>query len=291
MQADRKGGVISTLVIPAKAGIHLSSACQADKWIPAFAGMTNQKRNIIMRPWMWMIAGLLITSAFAAQAQMVMPRTLTVSGMAERKVVPDEAHLTVNLNAMETQLASAKSAHDTKLKKLLTIVDDAGIEAKKIATQSSGTQPVYTYENNQRQFRGYRVQTMLDITVEDTKKIGDLMEKVNAAGFEKGASTEWGNLLSLYYTLSNPQKIRDDMLAQAIANARAKAERMASAAGAAIARVYSLSEGNVPQYHPQPMPMMARAGMADMKAEAAVAPPAGEQELRADVTVVYELKD
>jgi len=31
---------ISTIVIPAKAGIHRATGGAADKWIPAFAGMT-----------------------------------------------------------------------------------------------------------------------------------------------------------------------------------------------------------------------------------------------------------
>jgi hypothetical protein len=30
-------------VIPAQAGIHLSAVRAAEKWIPAFAGMTNEK--------------------------------------------------------------------------------------------------------------------------------------------------------------------------------------------------------------------------------------------------------
>src|SRR5439155_2678121 len=33
----------SLLVIPAKAGIHLSAARTADLWIPAYAGMTSDK--------------------------------------------------------------------------------------------------------------------------------------------------------------------------------------------------------------------------------------------------------
>ena len=31
-------------VIPAKAGIHLSTGSEVDRWIPAFAGMTNKTR-------------------------------------------------------------------------------------------------------------------------------------------------------------------------------------------------------------------------------------------------------
>lgn len=239
-------------------------------------------------------AVLLATSANAQEFAAV--RTISVTGMAERKIVPDEAHLTVNLNSQEVQLANAKAAHDAKLAKLMAIVRGAGIEEKKVATQSSSTQPIYEYVNDaqgrsQRLFKGYRVQTSLDVTVSDTARLADLMDQISGAGFEKGANTEWGNLMNMYYTVSNPEQIKEEMLIDAIANAKAKANRMAIAAGASLSRVHQITEGGAPMFEPRPMPMMAMAkgGMA-MDSEAAIAPPAGEQELQSTVTVVYEIQ-
>lgn len=240
-----------------------------------------------------LVATLLLATPALAQ-EVKIPRTITVNGLAERKVVPDEAHMTVNLSATEKKLAAAKSAHDAKLKKLLSLTKDAGIPEKHVRTQHSNVQPIYSYKNdtngrNTRYFDGYRVQTNLDITVADTEKLGDLMEAVMGAGFEKNTNEEWGQLVNVYYTLSKPEKIRDEMLTEAIANAKVKAERMASAAGSSIGRVYAITEGGAPQFHP-PMPMMAMK-MAGGVADAAMAPPAGEQEVNASVTVSYELKD
>lgn len=231
-----------------------------------------------------------------AQQQFAAIRSITVSGQAERKVVPDEAHINVNLNAQNKDMAAARTAHQTKLDKLMKIVKDAGIDERKVRTQSSNIQPVYTYRNNngqsERVFEGYRAQTNLDITVGDTKKLGPLMDKIASAGFEQGANTEWGDLLSVYYTLSNPDKIRDEMLVEAIGNAKEKAERMASAAGASISEVYQIQEQGTPQFHPMPAPMMMRAEMAVAGAASKMdaAPPAGEQQVQSNVTVTYELK-
>jgi hypothetical protein len=36
----------NNIVVPAKAGTHLSTASEADKWIPAFAGMTLQATSL-----------------------------------------------------------------------------------------------------------------------------------------------------------------------------------------------------------------------------------------------------
>ncbi len=220
-------------------------------------------------------------------------RTITVNGLAKNKVVPDEAHITVNLNARDFQLGKAKQMHDNKLRKLMALVAEYRIDAKKVSTQSSNVQPIYAYErdpttgDSKQVFKGYRVQTTVDVTVEDISKIAKLMDSVSQAGFDKGQPPEWGQLMSLYYTLSNPEKIQEEMLVQAIKNARAKADKMADAADAKVARVFQINEGSGFNYNPRPIPMMATM---QQSAGAAIAPPAGEQDVQSTVTVTYELE-
>lgn len=242
------------------------------------------------------LAALLLASPSYA-SEPVTIRTISVSGLAERLVVPDEAHIGVNINTLDAKLAAAKSSHDAKLSRLLAITKAAGIEDKKIATSTSIIEPIYTYKpipatgQSSRVFNGYRVQTNLDITVVDTKKIGELMDKISKAGLEVGASTEWGNLLNLYYTFSRPDEIRDALLIDAIRNAKAKAEKMAAATGARIARVYQINEGNVPQFQPiVGYASLAKSASFSETATVADSPPAGEQKLQTTVTVIYELE-
>jgi hypothetical protein len=233
-----------------------------------------------------------------AESELQAVRSISVSGMAERKIVPDEAHLRVNLNSMNLKMATAKAEHDEKLKKLLSITAEAGIDERKVRSESSTIQPIYDYvhdpktSQNNRIFKGYRVQTQIDVTVDDTDKLGALMDQITNAGFEQGANTEWGDLLSLNYQIAEPDKKRDELLAEAISNARAKAERMAQAADAKLGPVYQINEGSAPSFRrpvPMPMMMMAKAADAGMN-EAAYAPPAGEQNVQATVNVVFELK-
>jgi uncharacterized protein YggE len=219
-------------------------------------------------------------------------------------LVPDEAHLRVNLNSMKLKMAEAKSSHDEKLKKLLEMTKAEGVEERKVRTESSTVQPIYEWVQQpvsaimpnpqpKQVFKGYRVQTLLDITVVDTAKVGSLMEKITEASFEQEARTEWGNLLELNYQVSEPEKKRDELLAEAIAAARTKAEKMAEASGSKVVGVRQISEGNVSHYNP-PMPMMAMAKGAAMEMDAAgaapITPPSGEQNLEANVSVIFELK-
>lgn len=232
-------------------------------------------------------------------------RTISVSGHAKKKLVPDEAHLRVNLNSMNMKMAEAKTSHDEKLKALLEITKAEGVEEKKVRTEHSSVQPVYEYISEpatailpnpqpKRVFKGYRVQTQLDITVVDTAKVGALMEKITEAGFEKDARTEWGDLLNLQYQVSEPEKKRDALLAEAISAARTKAEQMANASGSRVVGVQQINEGSVSGYNPPMLPSpimaMAKMDMAGAAERAPVAPPSGEQELKANVSVIFELK-
>ena len=240
---------------------------------------------------------LLAMTAHAQSAPLSPIRSITVNGEAQRKVVPDEAHLTVDLNAQAMKMGDAKSAHDAKLEKLLAIAKAEGIDSKKIRTQSTSVQPVYSYPADPathqpvRHFDGYRMSSNIDITVTDTDHLAPLLDKITNAELDKGNAPEWGNLVNLYYTISNPEKLRDDLLAEAIANAKAKADNMSAAAGTAVGRVYEIREGGAPVFTPTPMPMMARAMAASAPMmKSAEAPPAGEQQVQSSVTVTYELK-
>ncbi len=226
-----------------------------------------------------LLAALLISAPAFAQQAMTMPRVITVNGEAKRQVVPDEAHVYVNVNAKNAKLAVAKAEHDKKLKALLALAKGFDIEDKHLKTQHSSVQPEYDYVDGKQKFRGYSVNSGVDVTIKKTDIIGDMMEKLAAGGFDE---------TSMNYTVSDMDKIRDEIITDAIKNARAKAERMAEAAGASIARVYSINEGGV-NFPQPPMPMMAM--RAEMAMDKSVAPPAGEQEVNANVTVSYELKD
>ena len=237
-----------------------------------------------------LIAGVIFcitSSAFAADT-LVPVRQVTVTGSADRKVTPDVAHVNVTINGNNLKVEAAKAEHDKKLQNVIAIAKAEGIDEAHIKTQNSSIQPQYTYENNKRIFKGYSVQTSLDIKVKKIESLGALLDKLTSAKIESSAP-EWQNLLSVSYSIDSPDKIRDEMLAEAIKNARSKAEKMAAAAGTSIGRVLTMNEGNTPSFEMRPMPMMARASMDGVSAKSAVTPPPGEQEVNASVSVTFEL--
>jgi uncharacterized protein YggE len=234
----------------------------------------------------------MVAASIAHAADGAPVRSITTTGVAERKVVPDEAHVNVNIGASNKVLATAKAENDKKIAEVMAIAKKIGIDDAQIRTDNASIQPQYSWENNKQTFKGYRAQTSLDITVKKTELLGDLVDKLSNAGLEAGNGQEWGNLLNVNYAISNPDKIRDEMLVDAIKNARSKATNMAAAAGGSVGNVIQINEGAAPSFNfARPMPMMmARAEMSSADGVAAMAPPAGEQTVNANVTVIFELK-
>jgi uncharacterized protein YggE len=241
----------------------------------------------------FVILGVLALAS-AARAEMIPVRTITVTGIAERKVTPDEAHIYVTLSATNFKLAEAKTAHDGKLNKLFAIAQKNGIDRKNLSTQSSTVQPEYDYINGKQSFKGHRVQTQIDMKLVKSESLATVTEQLLSSGLEEKNQEGWSPLFSSNYVISNPDKIRDEMLADAVKNAREKAENIARATNSEITRVYQVNEGDVPSFARPPVMAMMRAASAPMTgADAAPSPqlPAGEQEMRASVTVTYELKN
>ena len=245
-----------------------------------------------------LIAGLFMAvPAFAEPTSLQELRTISVNGQVERLVVPDQAILTVNLNAMKKELSDAKAAHDRKLTQLMAIIRDARISEKKMRANNSNVQPQYESRRIDKQNRhesflvGYRVHSNITITLDDTSKLAGLMDTVANAGFEKNDGKRWGNLMNVRYQIGNPRAVRDDMLTEALANAKAKAENLAAASGVELKGVVAIIEGGS-TVRP-PMPMLRGHAMMETAAFAAagpVAPPAGEQQLTATVNVTYEIQ-
>jgi uncharacterized protein YggE len=220
-------------------------------------------------------------------------RLITVKGEARDFIVPDQAKITLNIMGTSPRLAQAKTRHDEKLKKLLKIMRKHHIKDSKIRTQQASTQPIYHYDNKLKKqvSDGYQVRSTLVVTVTDTDKLGSLLERVSKASIEAKNPKRYNQFLRVHYELSDPNKARDALLAKAISNAREKAKRMARAAGASLGRVQRISENQVNGFQPRPYQRgMLHAQMAIADDKIAPAPPAGEHEIIAHVSVSFELK-
>ena len=107
-----------------------------------------------------------VLSAAPAVATEVAPRTISTSGEADVKVVPDEVTLTLGVETSDKDLEIAKSQNDASVKKILAVAKDAGIDPRQLKTDYLSLEPRYESRNNERLFLGYWVRKTLTITLQ-----------------------------------------------------------------------------------------------------------------------------
>jgi uncharacterized protein YggE len=205
---------------------------------------------------------------------LALDKLITVTGDATTSAAPDR--VTIRLG-VATQGDTARKANEANAKTMTAVVDAikaAGAEERDIQTTRLTLQPVFEQKpNGPPHLTGFRASNDVTVKLDDVGKLAGLIDRAVAAGANEMSGIEFG--------ISDQSKRLDEARAQAIADARRKAEIYAKAAGVVVGRPVSISENSA---SPPPRPMSAASFRA---APTPVA--AGELALQAAVTVSFEL--
>jgi uncharacterized protein len=197
-------------------------------------------------------------------------RTISVSGTGAVTVVPDRAHFSFGVETRGRTAAEALATNGTAMRKVIATLKAAGIANKDLQTQQVSLTP--NYSDDGETVIGYSASNSVSATVRKLAQAGALIDKAVAAGANQvsGPSLDRSDRDQLYRKA----------LEAAIADARAKAETIAGAAGLTLGRATQVQETSAapPVY------------MAEAKAVAADEPTpieAGTQDVQANVTVTF----
>jgi uncharacterized protein YggE len=210
-----------------------------------------------------------------------MPHVINVTGEAKEEVAPDQAILSVSLVSKDKNLNEAKKQNDAQVAKLVSIARDFEIPKDKLATSNVYIAPEYEYGKNagKRDFIGYVVSRSVRITMDNIAIHERVLSAIVDANIDQVNGVE--------FALKDTQPRKDALRAKAFANARAKAEALAQAAGMKLGKPVHIAESDsqMPGY-PRPM-MMAKSGAAD----SSVAPSLpGLVTVRVDVDVAFAVE-
>jgi uncharacterized protein YggE len=234
----------------------------------------------------WIALFVLLAAPAWAQSPLEV-RHVSVTGEATAKLVPDQAMLSVTVQTEDAKLTTAKEKNDQRLKKALAVAKEFGLTDKQIRLSQSNISPQYDYKNGSSRpvFRSYVVSHTLVLTLPKPEKAALLMDALTQQGVDQMGGLSFG--------LADEKKARDELLEKALADAKAKAGRMAAALGATLGEPLTISEQGGGVHMPVPRPMMARMEMAVGSAkmmDASPELPSGEIEVSSSVSVVFALK-
>jgi uncharacterized protein YggE len=206
-------------------------------------------------------------------------RTITVTGSGEVQAEPDMAVVSIGARNTAPTARAAMDLTAAAVTAVMARLTEAGIEPRDMQTGQVALNPVWDHRGsseNEPRVTGFEAAITLTVRVRDLSVLGGVLD----AAVSDGANALGG----LSFALADPAPLLSQARAQAVADAKAKAEEMAAAAGVTLGPVQTISEQG--SMRPQPMMMeMARSAAADMPIAA------GEVGYSASVMMVFAIAE
>jgi uncharacterized protein YggE len=237
------------------------------------------------------------------------PTMVYVNGTGTVRITPDMATVEIGIEVERPALAEAQAEATTQASAIIAAIAANGVATEDIRTTSfnvrvvrdrerprnremreaarqddeAASEDVASDEGDDPRDEGdlYQVSHAVEVTVRDLDTLGQLLDDAIAAGAN--------DVRRVTFSLADPAPAADQARRQAMADALARAETLADAAGMTIVRPVTISE----TFAPAPIPVefaIADASGGEMARAAAPVPIAvGEDEVIVEVSVAYEL--
>ncbi len=228
---------------------------------------------------MRLLIGVLLSVLWAevaiAQNQ---PRHISVTGHGKIAVVPDMARVSIGVEITSRKAGDALRENSDRIFALMDVLDQAGVEKRDIRTTQLNLHPRWEQRNTSGaapSIIGYTAQNILQVRIRKIDQLGEVLNEVTKSGANR--------INQISFSVADPAPLLKEARLRAIADARAKAELYANAAGAVLGEVLTITEGQ----------SGARSvAHATSRMESAMAVPVAEGEVShsAQIQVTYSLK-
>lgn len=215
------------------------------------------------------------------------PSGITVVGTGEVQRAPDQARISLGVQAQAQTARQALDQVSTAANDVIAALRQLGIQDRQIQTTSVDLHPIHESPRPPRPgqmmeepqgpppIQGYRATNQVRVTVNNLGQLGAVID----AAISAGANVVGG----IQFTLEDDASARQEALRMAVKEARSEAEVLANALGLRITGIQSVIEEEAGFDRPGPGPVFA------MEARGGAAPPVqpGELTVRKRVQIVF----
>ena len=188
---------------------------------------------------MALAAGMLAAWPVAVGAQAGLPddqqRTVTVNGLGQSSVEPDQAVVRVGVNIRGGSAKAVSRRAAARMSAVLDALRDLGIDEADLKTTRVSMRPYRERSNGQVTDTGWVVNNRVTVIVRDLTQTGDVIDAAVGAGAN--------DLDGVTFRASDASAARSEARAAAVVAAEAAAGELAEAAGVEILGVLSIVEG------------------------------------------------
>ena len=219
-----------------------------------------------------------------AQTTALDNKTLFITGSATTQTKPDKVTVSLGVETTNAKAKTALASNSQLMNKIINALNIAGVSENETSTSSFTITPNrdYTIDRDQGKLVGFTVSNSIQI---DSYNVNDSSDWIDIA-----VSSGANNVNNIYFSVSDKklEAIKNELLKEAISNAREKAGIAASALGLKIAGIKTV---NIDQATPI-FAGLTSYGVESLKIDAASPSTpiiTGEQQVSMSVSIIFLL--
>jgi uncharacterized protein YggE len=207
-----------------------------------------------------------------------------VSGEGKVTVTPDLATLYLGVEAKADTVAEAQSQAAEAMDNVMAALTDNGVDEDDIQTQYFSINQLTRWDDDQNEeiVIGYEVTNMVTAKIREVDNVGVIIDAVVEAG------GDFIRINNIAFSVDDPSIYYEEVRQEAMADAKAKAEQLASLAGVKLGAPTYIYEGSI--YNPvvyRDIGMVVPTVIES--APTSISP--GELDITLDVQVAYAIED
>lgn len=201
------------------------------------------------------------------------PRTISVNGTGSSAVAPDIAILSLGVTSDAPTAREALDKNNAQMQAVIAALKTLGFGVTNMQTTGLSLNPVYDHSESVPRLTGYQAVNGVTLKVKQLDRLGEILDLTVTAGANQ--------INSLSFDVENKDSAVSAARVDAMKDAKAKADLMASALGVSVLRPLTISE-SYSDTRPVAMQTM-------NAADASVPIATGQVGLTAQVSVVFEI--
>ena len=210
--------------------------------------------------------------------------TLFVTGTATTNSKTDKVTVLLGVETTDKTAEKALFSNSDLMNKVIDTLKDSGLQENETSTSSFNVTPNYNYSEygSKGNLTGFTVSNSIQITSSKIDLISHWIDKA----VQTGANT----VNEVYFSISphKLEEIKNNLLKDAVANAKSKAEVVATAVGLKVIGIKSITIGEL-GLPPGPLPLPIYSKAATMEDASSTPILTGQQEISTIVSIVYLL--
>jgi len=214
--------------------------------------------------------------AFAQSTIGTRQNIISVTGTASKDVAPDEVVINFGVETQSLTASDASQQNAATMNNVVKAVKDLGITEQEVSTSRFNIWP--NYDKSGRVITGYTASNIVSVKTEQLTKASQIIDAAVGASANR--------VESIFFTLSNElnKQVRDELIADAVQDAKMRAEKALAPLGKQIIGVksVSLAEFGIP---PPIVPFESRTTLGDVVAPTPIFK--SEQQVSTSVSVIF----